>query len=186
MRLRSRLLSCGSVVFLGLLLALGSGAVRAQEATPGAGPPAQEGVTFTPLGVAPGVTLPSPADLIVVRIAIDPGAVSPFDANDPTGGMLVVESGTFTVRVQEMAWTITRGAKLQEAMATPQGDMAGAMESVAMGQEATLSAGDVAYIPGSVNGEVRNDGQEPAVGLVFLVAPGGMTGEAPPAATPVS
>src|SRR5262245_45889302 len=98
------------------LAALTAGVVRAQEATP-AGPPTEAGVTFTPLGFVPGVTLPSSADLIAVRINIDPGAVSPLDASDPSGGVLIVESGTFTVRVDEMDWTVSRGAALQEAMA---------------------------------------------------------------------
>jgi hypothetical protein len=51
---------------------------------------------------------------------------------------VVVESGALTVRVDEMAWTITRGA--------------GSSEEVAPGEEATLEAGDPAYVPGGVNG----------------------------------
>jgi hypothetical protein len=50
-------------------------------------------------------------------------------------------------------------------------DFQAAQEEVAMGEEGTLAAGDVAYIPGSVSGEVRNDGQERAEGLLFLVGP---------------
>jgi len=49
-----------------------------------------------------------------------------------------------------------------------------------MGEDATLEAGDVAYIPGSVNGEIRNDGDEPAVGLAVILAPGGMLGMGTP------
>jgi hypothetical protein len=59
-------------------------------------------------------------------------------------------------------------------------DFAAAMEEVAMGEEVVLEAGDVAWIPGSVSGEIRNDGQEPAEGIVFLVGPP----EAMSAATP--
>ena len=54
-----------------------------------------------------------------------------------------------------------------------EGDMDSAIEAVSAGQEVTIAAGDVAYIPGSVSGELRNDGQEPAVGLIVLIAPGG-------------
>jgi quercetin dioxygenase-like cupin family protein len=79
---------------------------------------------------------------------------------------VVVESGALTVRVDEMAWTITRGA--------------GSSEEVAPGEEATLEAGDSAYVPGGVNGGVRNTGQERAEALVFLVRPAGARTEATP------
>jgi hypothetical protein len=55
------------------------------------------------------------------------------------------------------------------------------MEEVAMGEEAVLETGDVAWVPGSVSGEIRNDGQEPAEGIVFLVGPTGSMSEATPA-----
>jgi hypothetical protein len=144
---------------------------RAQDATP-AGEDAmmQEGVTFMPIGFADGVDLPSPASLIAVRVSIEPGAVSPFSEEDPAGGMLVVESGTFTARV-EAAWSLTRGD-----------ENFGESEAIAVGDEATLAVGDVAYIPGSVAGEIRNDGTEPATGLLFLIIPGSLgTPEATPA-----
>jgi quercetin dioxygenase-like cupin family protein len=60
-------------------------------------------------------------------------------------------------------------------------DMASAVEEVAMGAEGTLQAGDVAYVPGGVSGEVRNAGQETTTVLLVLVAPSGtMMGEASP------
>ena len=134
-----------------VVLSLGAVSIpgaRAQDSTPAAGPPAEEGVTFTPIGFAEGVTLPSPADLIAVRISIEPGAVSSLGADDPTSGLLIVESGTITVRV-DAAWTVSRGAALQQAMATPpaSGDEFDVSETIAASEEATLSAGDVAYIP---------------------------------------
>jgi hypothetical protein len=58
---------------------------------------------------------------------------------------VVVESGALTVRVDEMAWTITRGA--------------GSSEEVAPGEEATLEAGDSAYVPGGVNGGSATPGR---------------------------
>ena len=162
-----------------VVMLLGIAALRAyphavaQEASPAAEEFMPEGTTFVPIGFAPGVALPSPADLVAARASFEPGAGFPFAASDPEGAFVVIESGTLTVRVEEMAWTITHGAALGAMMASPQaaGDLTGVMEEVAMGEEATLAAGDSAYIPGGVNGEVRNDGQERADALVFLVAP---------------
>jgi hypothetical protein len=46
----------------------------------------------------------------------------------------------------------------------------------------TLKAGDAASIPGDVPGEIRNEGQESAAALAFIVYPSeGMRGEATPA-----
>ena len=72
-----------------------------------------------------------------------------------------------------MSWTITRGAAVRAAMATPdvEPDVSVVLEEVAMGVEATLEAGDTAFIPGSTTGEVRNDGQVRAEGIVFLMGP---------------
>jgi quercetin dioxygenase-like cupin family protein len=165
----------------GLLGSLGVGPVHAQEATPEAGMMAPEGVTFTPLGVAPGITLPSPVDLTVARATFAPGAGFPLDASDPEGALVIMESGALTIRVEEVDWTISRGGALQQAMGTPNAepDLSGILEAVAMGAEATLQAGDVAYVPGSITGEVRNDGQEPATVLLVLTDAGGtMMGQA--------
>jgi len=179
MHRRSQVFSLALVLFLGLV-GVGSSAVRAQDATPASGPPAEQGVTYEPLGFLPGVTLPSTADIIAVRITIDPGATSKLDASDPSGGILVVESGTFTALVEETGWTVSRGAALQAAMNSGDESMPGVIEQVTKAEEATLEAGDVAYIPGSVSGEIRNDGDEPAVGLAIIAAPGGMLGMGTP------
>ncbi len=121
--------------------------------------------------------------MFVARFSLAPGAGFPLEASDPTGGMVVVESGAFTVRVEEMAWMVNRGEALRAAMAEADetSDLSAAMEQVAMGEEAVLEAGDVAWVPGSVSGEIRNDGQEPAEGLVFLVGPPAAMSEATPA-----
>jgi hypothetical protein len=187
MRRGLRLLSIVTVMMLGLVAANWSGGVvRAQESTPAAGEMEPEGVGFEPIGFAEGVALPSPADLFAVRFSLEPGAGFPLDPNDPTGGLVIVESGIFTITV-EQAWTVSRGAAVQQAMATPEGgDMAGVIEAIAVGQLATLGPGDVAYIPGNVAGEVRNDGQEEAVGLVILVGEAGTMSEGEAAATPTS
>jgi hypothetical protein len=172
---------------IGLLGALGVGPVHAQEATPGAGMMAPEGVTFTPLGVAPGLVLPSPVDLTVARATFASGAGFPFDPSDPEGALVIMESGSLTIHVEELGWTISRGGAMQQAMATPNAapDMSGVLEAVAMGAEATLQAGDVAYVPGSVTGEVHNAGPEPASALLILTDPSGsMMGQGAPEATP--
>ena len=53
------------------------------------------------------------------------------------------------------------------------------MESITAGEAVSLAAGDAADIPANVAREIRNEGQERAVGLAFLVVPPeGMTGAA--------
>ena len=166
-------LSVVVVMLLGIATLSAQLHALAQEATPTAEEYMPEGTTFEPIGFAQGVMVPSPADLLAARVSFEPGTGFPFAASDPEGAFVVVESGALTVRVEEMAWTITHGAVLGAMMATPEaeGDLSGAMEEVAMGEEATLAAGDSAYIPGGVNGEVRNDGQERVNAIVFLVGP---------------
>ena len=173
MRRFAVLVSVVAVMLLGVLTLHGQSVAVAQDATPSAEEMMPEGLTFEPIGFAQGVALPSSADLTAARIGFDPGAGFPLEASDPEGAFVVVESGALTVRVEEMAWTISRGAALGAMMATPDmmGDPSSAMEEVAMGAEATLEAGDTAYIPGGVSGEVRNNGQVRAEGLVFLVSP---------------
>ena len=57
---------------------------------------------------------------------------------------------------------------------------AGAHHRMALG---ITRGADAAYIPANVAGEIRNEGQEPAVRLAFLVLPPqDMTREATPAA----
>src|SRR5215213_9851288 len=171
------------VMVLGIVIMGAQPAAVAQEATPSSDEMNMEGLTFEPMGFAQGVTLPSPANLTAARAGFEPGAGFPFDASDPEGAFVIVESGALTVRVEEVTWTITRGAALGAVMATPEAevDLSGAMEEVAMGEEATLEAGDSAYVPGSVTGEVRNNGQERTDVLVFLTSPAGAMAAATPA-----
>jgi quercetin dioxygenase-like cupin family protein len=180
---RCRVLLSVVAVMLGLMAPGAHPRAGAQEATPAA-EMSMEGLTFTLIGLAPGVTLPSAADLEVARVGFDPGAGFPLDPGDPTGVLVIIESGTITAHVNERTWTISRGAALQQAMetsgATP--DMTGVLEEVAISEEATLQVGDVAYVPGGVTGEVRNTGAEHAEALIVLAGPAGMTmGEATPA-----
>jgi hypothetical protein len=98
------------------------------------------------------------------------------------------EVGTFTVQVNGPS-SMTRVAGLSEAMETAQsaGDVRLAAEAIAVGDAVTLETGDAAYILGNLIGEIRNDGQERAVGLAFLVGPAeGIAGEATPARSPTN
>ena len=181
MRRFSVLLSVVVVVLLGIVASWRHPGAIAQEATP-AGVEIGD-VTFQPVALATGLALPSPGDLLVARAALDPGGVVPIAASDPALGILLVESGTLTARL-DGPMTVTRGTGLGEAMATAQatGDLGALMEVVAAGQTVTLEAGDAAYIPAHVAGEIRNEGQEPAVRLAILVLPPeDMTGDATPA-----
>ncbi len=182
MRRFSVLLSVVAVVLLGIVALGAQPRVFAQEATPAADDSMEEGLTFELLAFAAGVELTSPADLIVSRIGIEPGAGFPIEESDPTTGLLIVESGAFTVQV-DGPWTVSRAGSFEGAMATAEatGVYAPIVEEITSGEEVTLEAGDAAFIPPSVNGEMRNDGDEPAVGLAFLIAPPDptMTGATP-------
>ena len=177
------------LLFIVALLLVGSAALGtrpdavAQEGTPAGEEMDGEGVAFELVTIAFGAEITGPSDLVVARFTIDPGAGFPIEESDPTGGILLVESGTFTVQV-ETSLSVTRGATLNEAMASAEesGDFSALTESVAEGEAVTLEAGDAVYIPGNIVGEIRNDGDEPAVGLGFLVAPSeAMMAEATPA-----
>jgi hypothetical protein len=175
-------LSIVAVMLLGLVAVRVQPVAIAQDATPSSGMQVPEGVTFEPLGITSGVTLPSRADLIAVRLTIDPGAVLPSEASDPTGGMLIVESGILTIRI-DAPWVVSHSGRLEEAIAKAEatGTFTPSDEQVASDDSTIMEPGDVAYLPGSVSGEIRNYGAEPAVALVVLVAPT----EAMTRATPV-
>src|SRR5262245_60501237 len=76
------------VVTLVLLGLVGLGAqsrVAAQESTPAAEEMTPAGVTFEELAFATGVDVPSPADLFVARLTLEPGSGFPIEESDPTG-----------------------------------------------------------------------------------------------------
>ena len=96
---------------------------------------------------------------------------------------MLVESGTLTMQADGPV-TVTHGATMGAAMATAEatGDFSTVMEAVPAGEAVTLEAGDAAYFPANTPGEIRNDGQEHAVALAFLITPPvGPMGEATPA-----
>jgi quercetin dioxygenase-like cupin family protein len=177
-------LSMGVVVLLGIAALAVQPVAVAQEATPASEEVMDfAGITFEPLSFAFGADVATPADLVVVRIGFDPGASLPGEENDPTVAIMLVESGTLTVQA-DGPLTVTRGAGMGEAMATAEatGDFSTLMEAVAAGEAVTLEAGDAAYLPANLTGDIRNDGQERAVAVAFLVVPPeGMMGEATPA-----
>jgi quercetin dioxygenase-like cupin family protein len=172
-----------ALVLAGLLVVGGQPAVIAQEATP-ASEEGMEGLTYEAVTAAFGADLTSPSDIFVARIGFEPGSGFPITADDPTVGLLIVESGTVTVQVDGDV-SVTRGATFAEGAtaAEESGDFASVMEAITPGEAVTLEAGDAAYIPGNVDGEIRNDGDEPAVALTFvIIPPGGMMEEATPEA----
>ena len=183
MRRFSVLLSVIGLMVLGTVFLGAQPGAIAQEATPAGDDMMMEGITYEPVSFGLGVDLASPSDLFVARIGFDPGMGFPINESDPSTGLLLVESGTITVQVDGPV-TVTRGASISEAMMnaeTPE-ELASAAEVVAAGEAVTLEAGDAAYIPASINGELRNDGEERAVGLAFLVVPADeMMGSATPA-----
>jgi quercetin dioxygenase-like cupin family protein len=176
-------LSIIAVVLLGIVAVRVQPVTIAQEATPAGGEMGLKGITFELVSLASGAEVTNPSDLAVVRIGFDPGARLTGEENDPTVGIMLVESGTLTVQADGPV-TVTRGATLGAAMATAEatGDFSTIMEAVAAGEAVTLEAGDAAYLPANIPGEVRNDGQEHAVALAFLITPPeGMMSEATPA-----
>ena len=183
MRRISVFLSVIVVMLLGGLALSVQPVAIAQEATPASeGGMDFEGITFEPLSFAFGADVATPADLVLVRIGFEPGASLPGDENDPSMALVLVESGTLTLQADGPV-TVTRGAGMGEAMATAEatGDFSRVVESVAAGEAVALETGDAAYLPANLTGDIRNDGQEPAVALAFLVAPAeGMMGGATP------
>ena len=176
-----------SIVSLVVGLALGGAApLAAQDATPAAEEFAPEGVAFEPLGFGTAEELPSaPADLVLIRFTIDPDAGFPIEADDPSVALAYVESGALTARV-EAPIRVTRAATIA-AFATPGAVEEGSLpepEEVAAGTEFTLEAGDSVVFPPNVEGEIRNDGTEPAVALVAIVAPPEEGAGTPGAGTP--
>jgi quercetin dioxygenase-like cupin family protein len=146
----------------------------AQEATPIA-QVGVEGISYLPLGIIPGATLPDAVDMEVARGTLEPGAGFPFSADDPAAAMMIMESGAITATVEDASWTISRGAAVAAIVTgTPAADgTTEVVEIVAAGETATFFAGDVAYIPGNSTGELHASGDEQAVALLITYRPAG-------------
>jgi quercetin dioxygenase-like cupin family protein len=181
MRRSSVVLSLVVVIMLGVMAIGPQAPVGAQEATPASDEMSFEGLTFELLGIVEGLNVPPASELLVARVGLDPGATLPSEESDQQGGMLIVESGTVTLRF-ETPLTISRAGSLGAAMATAaaSGVFAPQVEEVASGEEFTLQAGDAIWAPAHVAGEVRNDGQERAQVLLILLGPAEAMAEATP------
>jgi len=175
MRRLSLLIPLLAAVFVGLV-AVGRGgpSTLARQGTPAAEDFAPEGVSFLPLAFGEADQLPAtPADFILARAVFEPGAGFPIEADDPSVTLVSVESGALTLQV-DVPITVTRAATLA-AFATPEVDESAVPppEEMAADTAFTMAAGDSAYFPANIAGEVRNDGQEPAVVLLAIIEPTG-------------
>ena len=134
------LVSVIAVMLLGVLALHAQPVAVAQEASPrGRRMMEPEGVTFEPIAFTSGLTLPSPAEMIAARIPHPAWRHAPLEASDPSGGMLIVESGTFTVRV-DTPWAISRSGSFASSIATAEasGTFTSQDEQIASGDEATM------------------------------------------------
>jgi quercetin dioxygenase-like cupin family protein len=169
---------CGVLVSVAIVALLGGISLwlppiaRAQDATPTSTETMPESVTFEPVTGAAVMSFPGNGEVLVFRTTLAPGAVIPIDASDPTLGILLVESGTLSLKMQGLV-SFTRGDGFADALATAEasGEMSNALGFNPAGNPLTLRPGDAVYIPAHTAGEIRNTGQEPGVGLAFLVIP---------------
>lgn len=131
--------------------------VLAQDATPAADGTPPEGATFRTLAVGSVEVLsPSTANLVLGRLSLNAGSSIPFDPNDPSAILVSIAQGELTFLVN-VPMTVARAGT--EGTPTPP-------EEVTADTEFTLREGDSAIFPGSMTGEVRNDGAENASALV--------------------
>lgn len=154
-----------ALFMLFLALTIGAGALigvrgaRAQDATPPAATAdaTPTGATFRPLAAGSVEVLsPSTANLVLGRLSLDAGASAPFDPNDPSAILVYVSSGELTFNVN-VPISVARAEKA--GTPTPP-------EEITAETEFTLGEGDSAIFPGSMTGEVRNDGTDDATALV--------------------
>jgi quercetin dioxygenase-like cupin family protein len=179
------LLSPIVVVLLGVMTLAAQPAAIAQEASPAAEESMmEEGIGFEALAFATALALPSTGELSITRVSFEPGTGLPIEEGDPSYALGVIESGELTI-VQNAPLMVTRAGALDAAMgeAEASGAFLPETEEIAAGQEVTVAAGDAVLFPPNASGEIRNDGDEPAVVLVVFVGPPLMEGTA--AGTPV-
>jgi hypothetical protein len=123
---------------------------------------------------ATALDLPSPGDLIMVRVVLAPGAHLPLDAADPTGGILLTESGTFTIEAQspfEVSRAMTPVGAFATAKDTAMGEHIPQHDAIVDGRTVHLAPGDAADLPGYLHADIRNDSDQPASGLMIMIVP---------------
>jgi quercetin dioxygenase-like cupin family protein len=151
----------GFALLVVLLTLLGSlGTATAQEATPAAeqGAGTAEPATFRALAAGLIEVLePSTANVVLGRISVAPGASIPFDPDDPSALLVYIANGELTFRV-DVPMTVARGGAAAGTPTPP--------EEVAADTEFTLREGDSALFPGTMAGEVRNDGTDAAAAWI--------------------
>ena len=141
----------------------------AQDATPPA--EASEPAVFRPLAAGTiEVLAPSTANVVLGRVSLAPGASIPFDPNDASAILVYQSTGELTFQV-DVPMTVARAGT---GTPTPP-------EAIAADTAFTLRDGDSALFPGSMGGEVRNDGTEEATAWVVDIA---HLAEAPSTPTP--
>ena len=132
--------------------------------------------------IAPGVMAEALAfvegreEPVHYRLTFAPGTIYEV-LPAPTISLGYLEAGALSMTLDTPV-TITRAGTMDEPG-----------EAIAAGDEFTLSTGDYLVLPPMVAGEIRNDGEEPAVVVVADIAPatGGMPGGATPdAGTPAA
>ena len=148
----------------------GASLTYAQEATP---PPQgfeiAPGVTAEALAFVPGQEAPS-----LYQLTFAPGAIYAFEPS-PEISLVYVVAG---------AVNITLDAPVTVTRATNPGR--GRRAAVGAGTAFPFDLGDYTVLPAMVDGEVRNDGSEPATLLVSAIVPPASTDLATPAATPAA
>lgn len=171
-----------AIVLLGTDLVGGGALVAAQDSTPAAEEEGfGEGVSFEFLGAGETKTLPrDPADIVLVRIGLEPGASLTSDPEDPGIALFAIEAGAVTFSVDA---PIT-------VLHLPEGGQPGPDDQhvFAAGEEFTMEEGDSALFPSHLTGEARNDGDKDASVLATLIVGPQAAGEREEAevATPVT
>ena len=157
MRRFTVLIAVVTAVFLGLVGFSTLRDVSAQQGTPAAG--GTTGVTTEILGRQPSAVAPGQA-LALMRITFAPGGSVPAHTH-PGDTVYHLASGTLQFTLLEGEAQFVRAVNGTPAAATP-----AAAESVPVGTEITLNAGDTVYYSTSALQSERNDGDVDAVVLV--------------------
>ena len=172
------------VVVVGLVGAGRAGSMAtAQNGTPapdGGAPPAEAGpdprVRYEPLASGPVPALPgAPAELVLIRLRIEPGGTFALDPGAPDATLYVVRAGALTVRLAAPVRVRRVGEITAEerAAAVATADPGAPLEeAVAAGETVVVGRDDSFVVPPRTGGELRNEGSEPVVVLAGTIVPG--------------